>query len=159
MNATEVLRKASAVGIRISLEGSDLLLEAAERPPMVMMELLSRHKFDIVGLLQSGDESFADAFAALKSKCPDYVDIERWEQCMRDARRFLQVWGRQAEALRWSAMDLFRLHEPPLMPHPTYQRLSRFDETGLLWLLCGRHVLALTETTAVIQCSGKSPVT
>src|SRR5262245_56366178 len=29
--------------------------------------------------------------------------------------------------------------------------VSRYDETGLIWLLCGREVVALTEATAAIQ--------
>jgi hypothetical protein len=29
--------------------------------------------------------------------------------------------------------------------------LSRYNETGLIWLLTGREVVALTENTAVIQ--------
>jgi hypothetical protein len=44
-------------------------------------------------------------------------------------------------------------HQPPAQPHPSYSRLSRYDETGLIWLLCGREVVALTEATAVIRSS------
>jgi hypothetical protein len=36
-------------------------------------------------------------------------------------------------------------------PSASYSRLSRYDETGLTWLLCGREVVALTEATAAIQ--------
>jgi hypothetical protein len=43
---------------------------------------------------------------------------------------------------------LFGLHKPPVKPHPSYRRLSRYDETGLIWLLEGREVVALTEETA-----------
>jgi hypothetical protein len=32
--------------------------------------------------------------------------------------------------------------------------LSRYDSTGLIWLLQGRAVIALTETEAAIQSSG-----
>ena len=39
----------------------------------------------------------------------------------------------------------------PERPAPSYTRLSRYDETGLIWLLRGRPVVALTETTAAIQ--------
>ena len=39
----------------------------------------------------------------------------------------------------------------PERPHPSYRRLSRYDETGLIWLLQGREVVALTEATAAIQ--------
>jgi len=34
---------------------------------------------------------------------------------------------------------------------PSYRRLSRYDETGLCWLLQGRPVVALTEATAAIH--------
>jgi hypothetical protein len=68
-----------------------------------------------------------------------------------DARAFLAKWGRQAEALGWTARDLVGLHQPPAKPHPSYSRLSRYDHTGLVWLLQGRSVLALTDSTAAIE--------
>jgi len=46
---------------------------------------------------------------------------------------------------------LFGLHTPPEQPHPSYSRLSRYDATGLIWLLQGRPVVALTEATASIR--------
>jgi hypothetical protein len=52
--------------------------------------------------------------------------------------------------------------KPPggrLNPHPTYRRLSRYDETGLIWLLQGCEVLALTATTAAIRHPGGSVTT
>ena len=53
--------------------------------------------------------------------------------------------------LGWTARDLFGLPTPPEKPHPNYSRLSRYDETGLVWLLKGREVVALTEATASIK--------
>jgi hypothetical protein len=44
-------------------------------------------------------------------------------------------------------------HAPPGHAKPSFSRLSRYDETGLIWLLQGRPVVALTETTAAIQSS------
>src|ERR1700738_1683947 len=87
----------------------------------------------------------------LERRCPDHVPVERWEQAVEDARRFLATWGEQAEALGWSSSDLFGLHTPPENPRPSYRRLSRYDETGLIWLLEGCEVLAVTATTARIQ--------
>jgi hypothetical protein len=43
------------------------------------------------------------------------------------------------------------LHLIPTKPAPTYRRLSRYDETGLIWLLRGRQVAALTDATAAIE--------
>ena len=91
--------------------------------------------------------------SALESRCPDLVPVDRWQAAVEDGRRFLARWGEQAEALGWTARDLFGLHQPPATPHPSYSRLSRYDETGLIWLLQGRPVVALTEATAAIQSS------
>jgi hypothetical protein len=94
---------------------------------------------------------FCRTFAALEARCPDHVPVERWQHAIDDGRVFLARWGDQAEALGWSAKDLFGLQTPPEKPHPSYRRLSRYDETGLIWLLCGREAVALTEATAAIQ--------
>ena len=88
---------------------------------------------------------------ALEACCPDHVDVVRWQQCLDDGHRFLATWGEQAEALGWTAADLFGLHTPPEKPHPSYNRLSKYDGTGLIWLLEGRPVVALTEATAAIE--------
>jgi hypothetical protein len=93
------------------------------------------------------------ALSALESACPDLVPVARWQAAVDDGRRFLARWGEQAEALGWTARDLFGLHQPPGAPHPSYSRLARYDETGLVWLLQGRPVVALTEATAAIQSS------
>jgi hypothetical protein len=87
----------------------------------------------------------------LRPVAPENVPAMRWQQAVEDGRRFLARWGKQAEALGWTARDLFGLQTPPAKPHPSYSRLSRYDETGLIWLLQGREVAALTETTASIR--------
>jgi hypothetical protein len=94
---------------------------------------------------------FSRTFSALEARCPDHVPLDRWQECVEDGRRFLAKWGEQAEALGWTSADLFGLHTPPDKPHPSYRRLSRYDQTGLIWLLEGREVMALTADTAVIE--------
>ncbi len=158
MSAIQVIRKATAVGIHIAIDGDDLLLEAASPPPTAVLDLLSHHKPDILSLLRSGRQSLDAALASLERACPDYVEPPRWRQCIVDAHQFLARWGRQAEALGWTVRDLFGLHEPPPAPHPSYQRLSRYDETGLLWLLRGHPVIALAELTAAIQTVSGVPI-
>jgi hypothetical protein len=96
---------------------------------------------------------YSRTIAALKSRCPDLVPVDRWRLAIDDGRRLLARWGDQAQSLRWTARDLFGLHKPPAQPHPSYRRLSRYDETGLVWLLQGREVVAFTEGTAVIRSS------
>jgi hypothetical protein len=106
-------------------------------------------RVEIVELPQAG--RYRKVFGILQLRPPDLIPVDRWRQCMRDGSKFLAVWGEQAEALRWTSADLFGLHTPPEQPHPSYSRLSRYDETGLIWLLQGRPVVALTEASAAIQ--------
>jgi hypothetical protein len=94
---------------------------------------------------------FCRTFSTLQSRCPAHIPVARWQQCVEDGRVFLSRWGEQAEVLGWTARDLFGLHKPPEQPHPGYNRLSRYDETGLIWLLQGREVIAMTEVTAAIH--------
>jgi hypothetical protein len=94
---------------------------------------------------------YGRTMAALEARCPDLIPADRWQAAVEDGRRFLVKWGTQAKALGWTSADLFGLHTPPAKPHPSYSRLSRYDETGLIWLLEGREVVALTEATASIR--------
>jgi hypothetical protein len=96
---------------------------------------------------------YSRTVAALEARCPDLVPIDRWQAAVEDGEQFLARWGDQAEALGWTARDLFGLPGPPEKPHPSYSRLSRYDETGLVWLLQGREVVALNDATAAIQSS------
>jgi hypothetical protein len=94
---------------------------------------------------------FGRSFSELECRCPNHIDPARWQRAVADGGRFLAQWGEQAEALGWTARDIFGLHDVPTNPHPTYQRLSRYDCTGLIWLLQGCSVVALTEVTAAIR--------
>jgi hypothetical protein len=99
----------------------------------------------------SEQNPYSGTIATLESRCPELVPPARWQQAIEDGRAFLAKWSRQAEALGWTARDLFGLHQPPAKPHPSYSLLSRYDHTGLVWLLQGRSVLALTDATAAIE--------
>jgi hypothetical protein len=90
-------------------------------------------------------------FAHLQLKPPPHIPEDRWRQCITDGRAFLHRWGETAQRLGWDSRDLFGLHTPPAKPHPNYNRLSRYDATGLIWLLQGRRVTALTAETAAIE--------
>jgi hypothetical protein len=87
------------------------------------------------------------------------VPVDRWQQAVADGKTFLSRWGDQAQALGWTAKDLFGLLTVPEHAKPIFNRLSRYDETGLIWLLGGRRVVALTECTAAIQNPASGAVT
>jgi hypothetical protein len=95
-----------------------------------------------------------DALDHLERVRLDLVAADDWRQAIDDGRQFLGRWGEHAEALGWRADDIFGLHDPPEQPGPTYRRLSRYDGMGLIWLLHGRPVVALTATAAVIGREG-----
>ncbi len=102
---------------------------------------------------------FGRTLTELERRCPACIDPARWHLAVEDGRRFLPQWGEQAEALGWTARDLFGLHEVPANPPPNYQRLSRYDCTGLIWLLQGCPVVALTDATATIKMPTDSKLT
>jgi hypothetical protein len=93
----------------------------------------------------------SSGLTALEYRQPDLVSAEDWQRAVDDGRRFIVQWGEQAEALGWIAEDLFGLQDPPEQPGPNYRRLSRYDVIGLIWLLHGRPVVALTADRAVID--------
>jgi hypothetical protein len=53
VSATETLALALAAGVRVRTDGDDLLLEASAPPPPAVLDLVSRHKTDIIALLRS----------------------------------------------------------------------------------------------------------
>jgi hypothetical protein len=52
MSAAKALHAAQAAGIRVSLDGDGLVLEADAEPPQSILDALARHKRAILGLLQ-----------------------------------------------------------------------------------------------------------
>ena len=96
---------------------------------------------------------------ALQVECPAYVEAKRWRQAVEDGRRFLAEWGEKAAALGWTAYDLFGLAPVPAAPKPSFERLSRYDLTGLVWLLSGRRVIAMSDRTAAIETASGGTLT
>ena len=94
----------------------------------------------------------AYALVALRAKCPAYVPGDRWHQAVADATAFASEWAAQAQAFGWTVSELFGLHPVPEQPAANYDRLARVDDMGLIWLLRGRPVIALTAMEAVMRC-------
>jgi hypothetical protein len=74
---------------------------------------------------------------------PEWVGVNRWFEMIEDADAFLSSWGSAAHDLGWTALHLFGVHA--VAPG------SRYDVMGLVPLLRGGRVSALTEQTAVIR--------
>lgn len=54
MSTVKAITAARDAGIQLSVDGDDLVLEASAAPPSDVLDLLSRHKADIVTLLRPG---------------------------------------------------------------------------------------------------------
>jgi hypothetical protein len=66
-----------------------------------------------------------------------------WRGIIRDAELFLSTWGKQAADLGWTTLDLFGVH--PKAP------AARFSCMGLLLLVNGGRVVAITTETGMIE--------
>jgi hypothetical protein len=85
--------------------------------------------------------------ALLKSREPRLgMSPLHWSQFVRDARRFLEEWGAEAARLGWSAEDLFGVH--PLAPE------ARYDVMGIVPLIRGNEVIAISKHRATIRTPG-----
>lgn len=67
----------------------------------------------------------------------------RYVQAVVDARQFLADFGPQAEALGWRADELFGLDDAA--------PLARYDRMGLVWMIDGNPVVAITDIAATIR--------
>jgi hypothetical protein len=83
--------------------------------------------------------------------CPDWLLPDRWNGLLSDAEIFLDRWGSAAHQLGWTTLDLFGVH--PEAPS------ARFDKMGLVLLICGGEVIALTAGSATIRRSSGAVLT
>jgi len=59
MSAAEALQAARAAGIQLRIDGNDLVLKASVPPPAPVLNLLSRHKADVVRMLSPDENSWS----------------------------------------------------------------------------------------------------
>ena len=51
MSAAEALQAAQNAGVEIGIDGDDLVLEASAPPPAAVLDVLSRHKAEVLAVL------------------------------------------------------------------------------------------------------------
>jgi hypothetical protein len=59
MSAAQALKAARGAGIKLDIDGDDLLWAAPEQPSTAVLDLLARHKAGIVRLLRLGDDEWS----------------------------------------------------------------------------------------------------
>ncbi len=89
-------------------------------------------------------EAWAQGVADLFTMAPPTpYTVERWMGLREDSYRFLSGWAEQAHRLGWADFEVFGVHHT----HPW----ARLDCMGLVPLLQGREVVALSEGQATIK--------
>jgi hypothetical protein len=136
-HALEAIAAAKSAGVRITLDGDGLILEADPLPPDIVA-LLRTVKPDLLRVLASREA----ARAALNAAAPPDCLPQRWVAAQESLRRFVRDgWCDQAALLGWTTDELYRV--PPLW--------SRVDLTGAALLIGERRIVALTEASIVIE--------
>jgi hypothetical protein len=89
--------------------------------------------------------AWCEGFARLdRLHSPADVPPRRWQTFLDDCAKFLNSgWAQKAMALDWGPLDLFGCDRT--------RPLARVDKAGLVWLLNGDRLVALTENSATIE--------
>jgi hypothetical protein len=82
---------------------------------------------------------------------PDGYPRHAWQQLVADAERFLARWATQAASLGWHDWELFGCHRGAPW--------SRIDAMGLVLLLHGRDLAAMTASEAAIRTASGTCLT
>ena len=157
MQAADLIRAVEQAGGHLEPDGDDLVIEAPEPLPEPIMVELRACKGELIDFLNRPvarvvllhcppgvPETWAQGICDLLAMpCPASCPAEWWEALREDAYRFLRDWAARAHELGWTAPDLFGAH--PVKPW------VRFDGMGLVPVLNGARVVALSDTEAVIE--------
>jgi TubC N-terminal docking domain len=167
MSAVPLIEAVQRAGGAIALQGGRLRLSAPEPLPESLLQELRVHKAEVIDHLQHARESELGEHAAeqiRKGAAPPVAMVAAWaagvarlhstaaprgypehvwRQLIVDAERFLDDWGAQAHRLGWPDWELFGCHRRAPW--------GRIQGMGLVLLLRGDEIAALTETEAVIR--------
>ena len=135
--ALKALAAAKTAGVKITLDGDGLILEA---DPLAsdIVALLKTVKPDLLRVLASREA----ARAALNAAAPPDCLPQRWVAAQAGLHRFVNAgYGDQATLLGWTVDELYRV--PPVW--------ARVDLTGAALLIADRGVVAVTEASIVIE--------
>jgi hypothetical protein len=167
MSSLPLIEAVQRAGGAITLQGDRLRLSAPEPLPKDLLEELRTHKAEVIDHLQHARRSgFVQAAAtALENRSAPPIEViadwvvgvrrlsamppprsypqHAWKQLNVDATNFMDRWASQAAALGWPAWELFGCCR--------YAPWGRVEAMGLVLLLHGRELAALTAAEAVIR--------
>ncbi len=157
MQAVDLIRAVERAGGHLEPDGDGLVVEAPEPLPEPIMTELRVHKAEVIDFLTRPvarvvllhcppgvPEAWVQGVADLLAMpCPVSCQDAKWQALREDAYTFLRDHAALAHGLGWTALDLFGVH--PEKPQ------VRFDCMGLVPLLNGARVTALSDLEAVIE--------
>ena len=162
MTAAPVIEAVRRAGGRILVRGEHLRLSAPAPLPDTLIAEIRQHKAEILDLL--GTTAPPNSERQRPSAAPVKMSVERWRRgverlssmsppsgypehawtdLLADAEHFLDRWGTQAARLGWRAWELFGCHHRA--------PFGRIDGMGLVLLLRGKELVALTDAEAAIR--------
>lgn len=129
-------------------EGARLATDSAEGNPESRFWSEDHEERAAIAELDGGvPAGWTEGFACLNlAQPPCDVPPHRWVRFIDDAGRFLDGgWAERAAALGWGPLEVFGCNR--------WAPFARIDQAGLVWLLNGRPLIAMTEAAAVIACA------
>jgi TubC N-terminal docking domain len=166
MSALPLIEAVERAGGAIALRGDRLRLSAPQPLPQNLLDELQAHKAEVIDHLQQARwPKLAQPATDALTQCtipsvevaswiagvarlttmppPRAYPAHAWQQLFTDAEQFLDNWAQQAAALGWPAWELFGCHRRAPW--------GRIDGMGLVLLLHGDQLAALTASEAVIR--------
>ena len=168
MDGLTLLREAESAGLQVHAEGDKLVVEGPKSAEPIALRLIE-HKADVLPLVQPKTApaflnfphetvlreapytrsdgiptEWAQGAIKLRSMAgPTDINAERWRVILADAAAFMERFAAQAAVLGWITAEIWGVHR--IAP------LQRLDAAGLVVLLRGREIAALTEDRATIR--------
>lgn len=136
----------------ISASGGRIHLRAPAPLPPQLVKLIREEKPALLLYLNqvaAGDgfpNEWGDGYLKLcRMPRPDAYSAPEWQQLKADAGYFLDAWATQCSVLGWSLADVFGI----ALTAPQ----ARHDAKGLVPLLDGKKIMAVTAELAVIEAT------
>ena len=153
----DALELARQHGVNVEARGEILHLRADAKPPPEVVDALREHKPEIMVALAAmsfeAPQEWQDGVSRLRGmSTPETVTIDSWAAFLASCDSFMAgPWPGKAASMGWDAHHLFGCDG--LRP------AARVDRLGLLWLLRGGRIVALTSESAVIEMPSMSRLT
>lgn len=157
MQAAELVRAVERAGGHLEPDGDGLVVEAPEPLPEPIMTELRAHKAEVIDFLTRPvarvvllhcppgvPEAWVQGICdLLVLPCPTSCPEAQWNILREDSYRLLRDWAARAHELDWTVLDIFGVHRE--------RPWARFDCMGLVPILNGAAIVALSDTEAAIE--------